>query len=749
MRAHEHRLGRVTLSPPGPIVAGSIGQWTLVYVVGSYGIDEGGTIKVARRFASDWERPQFDDPSAPAYTTVTTTGEAELRPRYDPKAHVRPWMKCLVIDVYDGCLAPGDTVTITLGDQAQGSPGIRAQSFIESAHELRVLVDPTNACLVERLPSSPTLAVIADAPSAVVVIVPTRVRAGEPALIFVKGEDRWGNPTPAPKDLSLSLEDPSLGRIESGPGGVPHLVLDRPGTARVVATWRGVLSLSNPATLTGATTDPQDTPKPTGQSSGLEWSQGWGRYWGDLHAQSDATVGTGTEVEYFSFGRDWAHLDVMCHQGNDFQMSDEDWRRLNQVTREFHEDGRFVVFPGYEWSANTAAGGDRNVMYLEEDMPILRSSHWQIPDTPEDERTPAHPADVLFERLREHVDLDKVVVAAHCGGRYADIRKYFDEEVGPLVEVVSCWGVFEWLLWDAFDKGYRVGVMGNSDGHKGRPGAEGPGAGQFGIFGGLTCMLSETLTRADVFAALKARRCYATTGPRIDLEFAVDGQPMGSLLSAPSATGGQVEVRARVRGTAPIEALQVFRGKRCVYELRPPSFADLAESTRVRLVWGGARIRGRGRRATWDGTITADGARIERAETFAFDSPADGILERGPGQIGLRSRTTGDIDGIDLWLDQAKRGVLRFESGVGRLEVDLARLGLTGATGDRAGEIRVELGGLDLHARALRYPEAPRQASLELCHVLAVSPGDPIFVKAIQVDGHMAWASPVYVGSAD
>jgi hypothetical protein len=36
------------------------------------------------------------------------------------------------------------------------------------------------------------------------------------------------------------------------------------------------------------------------------------------------------------------------------------------------------------------------------------------------------------------------------------------------------------MLWDAFDMGYVVGVMCNSDGHKGRPGAEGPGAGQFG-----------------------------------------------------------------------------------------------------------------------------------------------------------------------------------------------------------------------------------------------------------------------------
>jgi hypothetical protein len=703
----EERLGRVTLTPAGSIVAGQVGQWTLVYTVGSYGVDEGGTIKIARRFAGDWERSQFDRPTEPAYTTVTTSGEAKVAARYDPKAHVRPWMKCIVIDVYDGSLAPGDTVTVVLGDQSQGSPGIRAQSFIESAHEVRVLVDPTNACLVERLPSSPVFPIVSGPAESVVVFVPTQAVVGESAGVFVKGEDQWGNPTDAPGGVSLSFEGDANAVINDR-----TLAFSSAGSGVVVATWKGQRYESNPITARA------------GEAT-------YKRYWGDLHAQSDATVGTGTEVEYFQFGRDWACLDVMCHQGNDFQMTDEDWRRLNEVVRQFHEDGRFVVFPGYEWSANTPAGGDRNVMYLEEGMPIMRSSHWQI-DTPEDERTPAHPADVLFANLRKHVDLDKVVVAAHCGGRYADIRTYFDEEIGPLVEVVSCWGVFEWLLWDAFEKGYRVGVMANSDGHKGRPGAEGPGAGQFGIYGGLTCMLAESLTRPSVFESLKRRRCYGTTGPRIDLDFTVDGHPMGSDVKA----NGAVQVRASVRGTAPIEALQLFCGREVIHTARPAAFEDVGDSTRVRVVWGGARIRGRGRRAVWDGRIEVEGARITDANTVGFDSPVDGITDRADQRVAFRSRTTGDTDGVDLWLDQAQTGKLRFVTDLGTLEVDLEGLNA---------ERSASFGGLDLSVRMLRYPMQPAQRSVTLDHELEVGGGTPLFVKAIQVDGHAAWASPIYV----
>src|SRR5437016_3814316 len=150
------RLGSVTLDPCQPVVAGALGHWTIVLTVGPAGIDEGGTIKIAQRFASDWEPSQFDRPTDSGYTTVATTGQAKLRPRYDRKGHDRPWMQCIVLDVYDGSLSPGDTVTVILGDRRKGSPGIRAQTFIESKHEFRVFVDPTNACVARAIPNCPT-----------------------------------------------------------------------------------------------------------------------------------------------------------------------------------------------------------------------------------------------------------------------------------------------------------------------------------------------------------------------------------------------------------------------------------------------------------------------------------------------------------------------------------------------------------------------------------------------------------------
>ena len=714
-----HRLGTVTLEPNGLVVAGEIGQWTLTYTVGSYGIDEGGTIKLSQRFASDWQTPQFDQPQAAGYTTVTTNGDAKVRPYYHAKAHERPWMKCLVIDVYDGSLLPGDTVTITLGDRSQGSPGSRAQTFQESAHEFRLLIDPTNASVAQPLPTSPIIPVVSGTAATLVCVVPAQAVVGKPVSIFVRGQDIWGNPTPAPENIALAWLGDGEAEIEGD-----SLICRAPGVGWVevsAETVQGKLTArSNP--IVAAHAD--------------ELTQRY--YWGDLHAQTEGTVGTGSEEEYFTFGRDVARLDFTSHQGNDFQIDDDYWQHLNSTVKAFHDDGRFVVFPGYEWSANTPAGGDRNVFYREEGQPIFRSSHWQIPHVAEDELSPAHPASVLFDRVRQHIDADKVLLGSHVGGRYADIRHNFDEELGPLVEVLSCWGVFEWMLWDAFDKGYVVGVMCNSDGHKGRPGAEGPGAGEFGIAGGLTCVMAESLTRAAIFAALKNRHCYGTSGPRMGLRFTIDGQPMGSVMEARETA----QVAATIMGTAPLESLTLYQGKQPIETVRPPAFSSAPPSPRVRVSWRGSRIRGRGRRVTWDGEIRVADAQVRAASTVAFDSSNQGIVEQTPQRVAFTSATTGDVDGIDLWLDRADGGKLTFVSAVGTCEVDLAELQNIGS------QQEFNFGGLDIAVRVERYPEAVHDYILQLARTIH-PPSDqrtPYFVKATQIDGHTAWSSPIYIG---
>ena len=167
---------------------------------------------------------------------------------------------------------------------------------------------------------------------------------------------------------------------------------------------------------------------------------------------------------------------------------------------------------------------------------------------------------------------------------------------------------------------------------------------------------------------------------------------MGSVLDVTSP----VRLAASVVGTAPIEALQLFQGKEVLSEVRPPEFADLTASRRIRVSWGGSRIRGRGRRTTWDGSIRVEGNSILRGDPFAFDSPLDGISVDDEHLVRFQSRTTGDIDGVDLWLAEAAGGAVPLDTPVGSLSVDLERL--------EDVPRHQSFGGIDLHASIRTVP---------------------------------------------
>ena len=157
-------------------------------------------------------------------------------------------------------------------------------------------------------------------------------------------------------------------------------------------------------------------------------------------------------------------------------------------------------------------GGDRNIFFRREGRPIRRSSHILVDGQTSTDAI--YTADELFRALAG----EDAVVIAHVGGRYADLKYAHDGRLERAVEVHSTWGTFEWLLHDAFEKGYRVGVVCHSDDHKGRPGATRPGASTFGAIGGLTCYFMPELTRDALFEALRRRRHYGTTGTRMFLD---------------------------------------------------------------------------------------------------------------------------------------------------------------------------------------------------------------------------------------
>jgi len=326
----------------------------------------------------------------------------------------------------------------------------------------------------------------------------------------------------------------------------------------------------------------------------------------------------------------------------------------------------------------------------------------------------------------------------HIGGRYADIVGFHDPALEPVVEIYSDWGRFEWLLEDAIKQGYKVGVVANSDGHKGRPGASHPGASTFGAYGGLTCVLAESLTREAVFDAIKARRCYGVTAAqRIHVELSVNGLPMG----AAGRTEGPVKVSGRVVGTGPIERVDIFRGLEHIRMVSPYGPESFAGSQRYRIAWAGSRVRGRDRLTIWDGSVELSAGRFVDAMTFAMENPEKGIRERSARRISWVSNTTGDDHGIDVTIDAPPDAVFRFHSPVIELLVKVHELA-DGRTRS------FPAGGVDLRVFVRRLPVRGHSSELTLDHTdPAPMRGrcHPYWIRVTQEDGAQAWTSPVYL----
>ena len=216
-------MGHATLDPSGPVEAGSLQSFTLTYTAGRFGLDDTGSLKIGFRFATDFGPVQFTDPAAQGYTTVEASNGASLETRWEFKRNIRPWSRSLYIGVMREFLAPGDTITIRFGDRRQGSPGIRVQTYCESAFEFHVLVDAIATYDYVALPESPRIAIVPGPGTHWFAILPTMVRAGEPFRLALKIDDKWGNP-------SDRMDQEVFLRADAPITGLPPSVRLRAGT---------------------------------------------------------------------------------------------------------------------------------------------------------------------------------------------------------------------------------------------------------------------------------------------------------------------------------------------------------------------------------------------------------------------------------------------------------------------------------------------------------------------------------------
>ncbi len=728
--------------------AGSFQRFELVFTAGRFGMDDTGSIRIVHRFASDMGVPQFTDPDAPNYVSAEASNGARLELSYNPRLNMRPWGKCLTVAVGRGYLSPGDTITVRYG----GAPGFRMQTFCEDRFEFRVLADVFACFNWALLPDQPWISLVPGPAATWRAVLPTLRRSGESFALSIRADDRWGNPTPLARarfrlvasgaavvGLPEAFTFPTGARshriegLRAAPGDIAITLLDEAG--REVAR-------SNPMRV-------------------ADRAPGFLPFWADMHGQSEETIGTNSARRLAEYARDCAFIDAMCHQGNDFQITSAFWQELNAVTAEFDKPGRFVFLPGWEWSGNTALGGDRNVVLRAEGGTLHRSCHALVEDL-SDAATDALDVRALHAALHAEGGDEAALSLPHVGGRYANLGYAHDKALERSVEVHSDWGTFDWMLEDAFATGARVGIAANSDGHKGRQGASHPGASLFGAYGGLTCYLARELTRDALWDAMLWRRQYCTTGAArahcdawavlakpaaLHRDDPALGRPavgetaratLGNILTG--VADEEVEFGFEIMAGAPIERVEIRNRTRLVGLWRPYAASELGR--RVRVLWEGSEYRGRGRETLWKGEIALEGNRWTGAVPInrfnldrRFEPSAQGLVFDGV--------TTGGFMGVEAMLDSASAGTLSVRTNLVEGSVPIAELG---TLDDQVWEA----GGLGRRVRAFRLPDRnPHRAVRHSLRVpLRRDEDNALYIRATMEDGNVLWSSPIYLITA-
>ena len=736
--------GHVDLTPKGKFEVRSYQTFTLTYTVGRFGLDDTGAIRVIFRAMGDTGTLQTDDPTADNYVSARASNDATLSVDYARRGKsARPRWKSLTVNVNGGYMREGDTITLVFGDTSHGSNGLKLQTMVETDFEFKFLADVCATGHFVPIPNTPTIDIVPGRPNVWRAVLSSLRRPGERFHFGLKSEDSWGNPTEYAegsfifettlpvKNLPATYDYPLGERAVMFEG----LSCEQPGELRITvkdASSGDIVAESHPMQIRDGN---------------------YGAYWGDLHGQSGESIGIGTSHSYFDFARNKAFLDLTSHQANDFQINNKFWAYLNELAAEFLEEGRFVTFPGYEWSGNTAVGGDRNVYFRNEGRQIHRSSHALLPER-HDLDTDAPNVNLLFEALKD----EDCVVYAHVGGRYADIKYGHDPKLERSMEIHSAWGTFEWLLTDGFPLGHRSGVVCNSDGHKGRPGASYPGASMFGAYGGLTCFYAKELTRDGIFECLRKRHHYGTTGTRLHLDVRATLPRGGQLFDEdPKAfpdTGSRsvtevmmgdivqtsddsVTLKVEVSAQNPIERIEIRNGIETLKTVRGFSESDLGE--RIRVVWSGAEYRGRGRETNWKGRVDFGGAQIQRMDKINAWNHERKLEQYNGDTVVFDAITTGNFGGFDAWLEKSDGATLDISTNLGVMTVPLSDIGLE--------DVTMEAGGLERKIRVFRLPEENlhRTITAELEISLNFAGDNPLWVCVTTEDGFQAWSSPIYV----
>lgn len=311
---------------------------------------------------------------------------------------------------------------------------------------------------------------------------------------------------------------------------------------------------------------------------------------GDIHTHSGQVgdqcsnkgCGMGSRLENYAYARGPGALDFYALTDHEWQVDPAKGNEYLGLADLHNQDGRFACLPAFEFT--NLLYGHRNVYFRGTGGRVFNAN--TTGGTPTLDPAKSHtPADLW--RAMAQTGVPFLTVPHHPSSTSHPLNlDFYDPRYDRLYEVYSCWGSSEYYgdfprgvsdrlrtgdYQDALRRGQRYGVIASSDGHDGHPGsAQSPLIKHHHTFhfcgSGRAAVLATELTRADVFDALYARRCYGTTGVPIVLDCNVCAAPIGSELPALSA-GRVPQLTYVCTGTNGIDHVRIVKNGRIVHTI--------------------------------------------------------------------------------------------------------------------------------------------------------------------------------------
>lgn len=295
--------------------------------------------------------------------------------------------------------------------------------------------------------------------------------------------------------------------------------------------------------------------------------------YGNLHEHSENSpcwpAGTdGTLHEDYRFGMFTENYDFVGITDHGYSLTEVYWRKSLRLADFYNEPGRFIALPAMEWTLRSNkdldgiqyGAGHYNVIFAsaEESKKFIRNEQ-EIYNV----YTPETNNSVALWKFLDSKNIDCISIPHHPADETHPVDwDVHDEKYVPVVELFQCRGNSEYpgcprefnlerhrttkhkrafVDYALKEKKYKMGFVSSGD-HNG-----------MGV--GVAALWVKELSRDGILEAMRSKRCFATTGDKMIVDFRINGETTGSVVKINKAPQLNIAVKGQ-RELAKVEILR-------------------------------------------------------------------------------------------------------------------------------------------------------------------------------------------------